>query len=148
MTANPIPIPFLAVVVTARAGQVPRINRSTGFSFSRPLLNSCIKVLCFVAMLLITSSQLTVKFTGHVDAFGNRSGRYGGAGYGVDCEIISGTISLNRKAVLNRLSGKLIDESRVRYFFARPGVSSLPSILEPMITPAGSMATIRGTLPP
>ena len=45
---TPMPMPFIAAVVTARVGQVPSTKRRTGFSFTRPFVKVLKYLLSFI----------------------------------------------------------------------------------------------------
>ena len=49
--ATPMPIAFIAPVVTASIGQVPKSRQSTGFSLMIPFENSCVKEVLPIVLL-------------------------------------------------------------------------------------------------
>jgi len=48
VVAIPIPIPFFTEVLTAKTGHIPKSIIKTGFSFTRPFVNSLNKPLNFI----------------------------------------------------------------------------------------------------
>ncbi len=54
VVAKPIPIPLMAVVVTARVGHMPKTKRNMGFSLQKPLVNSLTMA---IVLSLLTGAQ-------------------------------------------------------------------------------------------